>query len=195
MGPWTDYFPTSGGVGQADFQFGWGIGTIISGGLTGARIRAITIDPPFNIIGNNAGQNWKVVVLRGKLPDDGKGGYTLPIELQQATQGWPRIGDSSQNFQIAWSKIINNDQTPNSLNNTKEVHFPFPDDCDSMACEAGEYLTVILFPMFNETGVPGYGANNKTYMSVNVHGTYAAKAGPKPLDSTARSIERGVLGT
>lgn len=193
LGPWTDYFPKQ--LAQADSQYGVAVGTEIEGGETGAVISAITFDPPFNIAGNNGSIPWRLVVLRGKLPDDGRGNKTLPIDLQLATQGWPRLGESSQNQKVLFSKMISAKTVANAYNSSTtsepELHFPFPDK-SGPSCGPGETLTVLLFPMFNDTGVPGYGANNKSYASFSVWGLHESKeAGSQ---GKARSIARGTLG-
>lgn len=195
LGNWTDYFPKQ--IGQADSQYGTCVGTEIDGGELGAIITAITLEPPFNIAGNNNAVPWRLVVIKGKLPDDGRGNKSLPIDMQLATNGWPRIGESQQTSSMRplWSKMTSAKTIANAYNSSTtsepEVHFTFPDK-SGPSCGPGETLTVLLFPMFNDTGVPGYGANNKSYASFSVWGVHASVDAAQ--GARGRSIARGQLG-
>lgn len=190
LGPWTDYFPKQ--VGQADSQYGVCVGTEIEGGDTGVIITNIQVDPPFNIAGNNGAVPWRVIVVRGKLPDDGRGNKTLPIDLQLATNGWPRLGESSQQLKILFSRIYAAITTQNNPTHSQPTIPSFPDK-SGPSCGPGETLTVLLFPMFNDTGVPGYGAANKSYASFSVYGLHESKDAGHA--GQGRSIAKGQLGS
>lgn len=193
LGPWTDFFPSSAGLGLDTSQFGVGVGTKISGGPRGATIRKLIVDPPFNIAGNNAANNWRLLVLATDL-DPGKL-VQLSNEFQQATNGWPRKGGSDLSVKPLFDKIISNKTTVNNYsgNPIEQTEWTFDDDGPSVG--PGEMMTVILVPLFNETGVPGYGAANSTYVSMTVLGRYEQilTVSPQP-DSKGRSIPPGMIG-
>lgn len=195
LGPWTDFFPSSGGLGLATSQFGVCIGTKIVGGSKGATIGAITIEPPFNIFGNNGNIPWKCYVVRGDVPLAAL--VRLSNKFQQAQNGWARVGDSDQDFGILWSKMLGAKPTANAYNTATyiepQTHFVFPDLCGPNV-GPGETMTVIFVPLFNETGVPGYGAANLSYTSLSVWGVYDRRIGGDKEDVIARSIPRGRVG-
>lgn len=191
LGPWTDYFPSSGGVGLPSSQFGVCLGTRIVGGAKGATISAITVESPFNIAGSAAGLNWRVIVVRGDLPP------SIPAvgnKWQHAVNGWPSTGDSDQESEVLWSIMLPAQNTVNNKAFTSPNQWDFPDLCGP-SCGPGETMTVFLIPMFNETGVPGYGANNSTFVSMTVNGVYDRRLGSSDdKDTVARSIPAGRLG-
>lgn len=190
IGPWTDYFPTN--LGNADAQFGVAVGTEIQGGAKGATISAITADMPFNIAGNNNSVPWRVVVVRGRIGDGDL------YNLQRAQNGWPRAVSSQLDFQ--WSKMTAAKTTANAYNTSavseSESHFVFPDNTGP-SCGPGEVLTVLFFPMFNETGVPGYGASNFSSVSLSVFGSYSrGRSGSDNIgDQGGRSLPAGIMGS
>src|SRR6267378_2852881 len=88
IGPWGDYFPSSGGFGLPDSQFGVALGTKIIGGPLGATITKLVIDSPFNIAGNNGSLNFRFLVLKGDMNPLIL--TQLDNDFQLATNGWPR---------------------------------------------------------------------------------------------------------
>lgn len=189
LGPWTDFFPSSGGFNSPNSQFGVAIGTKIVGGARGATITGISIESPFNISGNNAGLNWKCYVIRGDLNLSALA--ALSNHWQQAANGWPRLGDNDMDLPVLWSKIIPAQTTVNNADGTRVSKWLF-ENLSGPSVGSGETMTVILVPLFNETGVPGYGANNNSYTQLCVDGVMdRAITGGSDKDNTARSIPRG----
>lgn len=192
LGPWTDYFPAQ--LTQPDSQYGVCLGTKIIGGPKGAQISAITIEPPFNIAGNNGAIPWRCLVIKGDIPLDAS-----LRTLQLATNGWPAVGESQQKVDVQWSKMTSAKTTANAYNSSAttepEVHFTWPEGTGP-SCDNGETLTVLFFPMFNDTGVPGYGAANRSYVSLSVYGSYQkGRPGEGGVSSGARSLQRGTIGS
>lgn len=192
LGPWSDFFPSAGGFGLPASQFGLAIGTKIQGTGKGATITGITVESPFEIVGNNAAKNWKLYVLRADLQLSSL--IQLSNKFQHAVQGWPGTGDSDLDFPVLWSKIIPGQTTINNADGTRQSKWDF-DGLTGPSIGPGEIMTVFLTALFNETGVPGYGANNSTYTSLTVNGVFDRRLpedGNK--DQTARSIPRGRVG-
>lgn len=184
LGPWDDIFPTD--LTLPDCQFGVGIGTTITGGQKGAIITSITIEPPFNVVGSLAVQNWRVVVVRGGPP-------ASLYEYQRALRGWPRTGDSDQKETVLWSKMLAKKIAADNFAATfMNEHFPFPDYCGP-SVGPGEEMTVFMVGMFNEL-VSAYGVNNQTYTSLSVYGIYGSAPGSSDTDFSGRSIPRGRIG-
>lgn len=190
LGPWTDYFPTQ--TLPADSQFGVCLATEIPGGSKGATITALTAEIPFNTVGNNGNVPWRLMVIRGSLPNNVK-------QFQESDRGWPRVGESDlAQVQVLFSKIFGAKTVVNSYSSStlveQELHFPFP-DMSGPSVGPGEMMTVLFVPMFNETGVPGYGANNKSYVAFSVYGVGGRRTNVDGnRDTTGRSVPRGVLG-
>lgn len=181
LGPWTDYSPTD--LTKADGQFGLGIGTQLEGGSTGAIITSITIEPPMNIVGTLLNLNWKLLVFRGALPGD-------IYSFQRASRGWPRFGDSDSSVVPLWSKMFTAKIVANNFAaSVMNEHFPFA-DLSGPSVDAGEIMTAIFFPLFNETGASVYGVGNQTYTSLTVNGVFAKRPDAK-FGSESRSIPRG----
>jgi hypothetical protein len=195
LGPWSDYFPSSGGYGLADSQFGVALGTKIIGGERGATITGIVLDSPFNIAGNNFAQNWRFLVLKGDVNPASL--QQLDNEFQLAANGWPRKGATDiVSFPVLFEKIFGNQRVPSGWNSsavTDPPSFKFGDDGPSVGNQ--ETMTALLIPLFNATGVPGYGANNSSFVSLSIFGRYSRRqevSGDK--DTSARSIPRGRIG-
>lgn len=194
LGPWTDYFPSSGGFGLDSSQFGVALGTKIVGGEQGATITKVIIDSPFNIVGNAGALNWRFLVLKGDLNPASL--QQLDNEVQLATNGWPRKGASDLSLPVLFEKIIGNQRTANQyLSGSTDM--PGLDLGDAGPNVAnGEVMSVFIVPLFNATGVPGLGANNSSFVSFSVFGKYsrdlAVIGGSK--DTLARSIPRGKIG-
>lgn len=185
IGPWQEYFPIN--LAAVDSQFDIGIATEIIGGARGATITSIDAEPPFNIVGSLATQVWRVAVLEGRTPATIK-------PFQEATQGWPRRGDSDQPQRVKWSKLTAKKVAPNNYANTFEppTHWDFPDLCGP-SVGPGEIMTVIFVPLFNETGA-GFGAGNQTYASLSVYGVLdSARNRTGERDTAGRSIPRGKI--
>lgn len=183
IGPWQDYNPAQ--LAQPDSQFDIGVGTEIVGGTNGATITAITMEPPFNVAGNVQPHVWRCAVIRGKISGSVK-------ELQEATLGWPRRGDSEQKARIIWSKLTAKKVSQNNYAQNPEpgTHFDFPDLCGP-AVGPGEIMTVIYVPLFNESGAPVYGAGNFTYLSLSVFGVQDRRpSSDGNRELSARSIPR-----
>jgi hypothetical protein len=185
LGPWTDYFPTN--LSNLDAQFGVGVGTEITAGDKGATISSITVMPPFNEAGSNNSIPWRLVVIRGRAPDS-------LYDLQRATNGWPRFGGSGGQFEILFEAMIAAVTVANNATDTQTKHFPFPDFTGPQV-GPGEVMTVLFAPIFNETGVPGYGAANKSFASLSVFGSMARGTNnAKSADTGARALPRGIAG-
>ena len=194
LGPWTDFFPSSGGFGLDSSQFGVALGTKISGGELGATITKVIVDSPFNIAGSAVGLNWRFLVLKGDLNPASLQG--IDNEVQLATNGWPRKGGSDLSLPILFEKIIGN-QRVNNAYASASTDSPGLDLGDAGPNVAnGEIMTAFIVPLFNATGVPGYGAGNLSYVNFSVFGKYsrdlAVIGGSK--DTLARSIPRGKIG-
>jgi hypothetical protein len=193
LGPWSDFFPSSGGFGLDASQFGVALGTKITGGPLGATITRIIVDSPFNIAGNNAALNWRLLVLKGDInPDILK---ILDNDFQLATNGWPRKGGSDLSLTLLFEKIIANQRSVNQSSVTiDEPVLNFGDAGPNVA--SSEVMSVFIVPLFNATGVPGYGALNSSYVNFSVFGKYSRDlsviGGDK--DTLARSIPRGKIG-
>jgi hypothetical protein len=193
LGPWTDFFPSSAGLGLETSQFGVGIGTKIQAGALGATVTKLVIDPPFNIAGNNAGANWRLLIIEGDV--DPSLFVQLSNKFQQATNGWPRLGASDLGVKVLFEKIIPNKTTVNNYGGivTDTIVLDLGDNGPSIG--SGQTMTVILLPLFNETGVPGYGAGNSTFLNISVFGKYEQIVGsPGQKDTQGRSIPRGMVG-
>jgi len=193
LGPWTDFFPSSGGQGLDASQFGVGIGTKIQAGSRGATITKIIIDPPFNIAGNNAALNFRLLVLEGDI--DPANFVQLSNKFQQASNGWPRLGGSDLGSKVLFEKIFPNKTTINNYggNTSDSIEIDFGED-NGPSIASGSVMTVILLPLFNETGVPGYGAANFTFLNLSVFGKYDQTVGaPGQKDTQGRSIPRGMV--
>lgn len=193
LGPWTDFFPSSGGFGQDASQFGVALGTKIIGGELGATITKIIVDAPFNIAGNNAALNWRLLVLKGDMnPDILK---ILDNDYQLATNGWPRKGGSDLGLPLLYEKIIANQRTVNQASVViDEPVLDFGDAGPNIG--SNEVMSAFIVPMFNATGVPGYGAANSSYVNFSVFGKYSRDIGVigGSKDTLARSIPRGKIG-
>jgi hypothetical protein len=195
LGPWTDFFPSSAGAGLDTSQFGVAIGTRIQAGNRGATLTQVIIDSPFNIAGNNAGLNWRLLVLKGDL-QEGRLWNAIDNEFQLATNGWPRKGASDLSLPVLFEKIVSNKQTVNNYGGNgqnEQSEWAFGDTGPSVG--SGETMTIILVPLFNATGVPGYGAANQTFVSMSVYGIMEQTVGRSgDKDTRSRSIPRGSVG-
>lgn len=195
LGPWTDFFPSSGGFGLDTSQFGVALGTKIIGGEQGATITKVIIDSPFNIAGSQSALNWRFLVLKGDMnPDILKG---LDNDFQLATNGWPRKGASDLPLPVLFEKIIGNQRTVNSFSSgsTDMPGLDFGDEGPNVG--ASEVMTAFIVPLFNATGVPGYGAANQSFVNFSVFGKFTrnlALFGGGGKDTLARSIPRGKIG-
>lgn len=192
LGPWNDFFPSSGGAGLDTSQFGVALGTKIAAGAKGATITKLIFDPPFNIAGNNAGLNFRILVLKGDM-DERRLWNALDNEFQLATNGWPRKGASDLSLPPLFEKMIGNKTTVNSYAGTvanENTEWDFGDTGPSVGAQ--EIMTVLIVPMFNATGVPGYGSGNQTFISFSVFGKMEQILGaPGQIDTQQRSIPRG----
>lgn len=194
LGPWTDFFPSSGGAGNDASQFGVCIGTKIQAGNLGATLTKLIADIPFNISGNNAANNWRILVLRGDVQERALWN-ALDNEFQLATNGWPRKGASDLSLPVLFEKIIPNKTTINNYagSTTDQTEWDFGDTGPSVG--AGEVMSIFMVPLFNATGVPGYGAGNNTFASLSVYGKMEQIIGrPGDIDTKSRSIPRGRIG-
>lgn len=193
LGPWTDFFPSSGGAGLDTSQFGVAVGTKIQAGSDGATITRIIVESPFNIAGSNNALNWRLLVLKGDL-DERTLWNALDNEFQLATQGWPRKGGSELRLPVLFEKIIGNQRTPNSYSSgvTDEPVVELGDDSPA-TISGGEVMTAFITPMFNASGVPGYGANNSSFVNFTVVGKYFRNTAfpMAKVDQVGRSIPRG----
>lgn len=180
---WTDFFPTD--LIALNSAIGTAIGTEIDGPAT---ITCIDVEPPFNIVGSNQPVPWRLLVVKGKMPG------TI-YEYQKSTNGWPRSGDQDLPSTVLHSKVIAGKSVPNVYNSSsnmeQELHFPWP-DMSGPAVPQGETMTVFLTVLANETGVPGYAAN-QTYTGLTVCGVslYQPHGAADNKDTTGRSIPRG----
>lgn len=194
LGPWTDFFPSSGGFGLDTSQFGVALGTKIIGGEQGATITKVVVDSPFNIAGNNAALNWRFLVLKGDMNVDLL--QILDNAFQLATNGWPRKGGSDLGLPLLYEKIIGNQITVNSYSSAKTDSPVLDLGDEGPNVGSQEVMTAFITPMFNATGVPGYGAGNSSFVNFSVFGKYsrdlAIIGGSK--DTLARSIPRGKIG-
>lgn len=195
VGPWTDFFPSSGGAGLDTSQFGVALGTKIIGGGEGATIEKIIVESPFNIAGSQSALNFRLLVLRVDFDEKMLWNF-LDNDFQLATNGWPRKGGSELKMPVLFEKIVGNQRTVNGYASasTDMPEFDFGDSGPN--CGPSEVMTVLLTPLFNATGVPGYGAGNSTFMGLTVLGKYTRNpmlfGGGK--DTLARSIPRGKVG-
>ena len=195
LGPWTDFFPSSGGAGLDTSQFGVALGTKITGGGEGATITKLSVDSPMNIAGSQAGLNWRLLVLKGDL-DERALWNALDNDFQLATNGWPRKGGSELRLPVLYEKIIGNQRTVNAYSSAQT---------DEPVLDLGKYgpsvgpnevMTAFITALFNATGVPGYGAGNSSYVNFSVLGEMTrdpAILGGGGKDNIARSIPRGRL--
>lgn len=194
LGPWTDFFPSSGGFNNDASQFGVALGTKIQAGAEGAQIERIIVDSPFNIAGSVAAMNWRLLVLLGDL-DERRLWNALDNEFQLATNGWPRKGASDLALPVLFEKIFGNQRTANTYTSgsTDQPDLDFGETGPNIG--SGQVMTVFLTPLFNATGVPGYGANNSSFVNLSVFGRYSRNplilGGGK--DTNTRSIPRGQI--
>jgi hypothetical protein len=191
IGPWHSYFPTSGGFGLTDNQFGVGIGTTVQGGARGATITSLTIEPPFNISGAAASMLWRLTVVKGPIP---KSLMQLDNKWQHALNGYPALGDSDQESPVLWSKIFYSNNVANqgdAAAQAQMTHFEFP-DLTGPSVDPGEEMTVFLTLMDNGLAAT---AATLTYMAMTVCGIEDRRlVGGNDIDQTARSIPRGRVG-
>lgn len=192
LGPWTDFFPSSAGFGLDSSQFGVCLGTKIQGGDDGATITKVIVDSPFNIAGSQAACNWRFIVVKGDLAPEAL--QALDNDFQLATNGWPRKGGSDLRLPLLFDKVFGNQRVVNGYASasTDAPELDLGDESPA-SVSSGEIMTALLVPLFNATGVPGYGANNSTFINLSVIGKYARsaaiRAGAK--DTNARSYPRG----
>src|SRR6267378_8194369 len=159
------------GFGLADSQFGVALGTKITGGPLGATITKLVIDSPFNIAGNQGSLNWRLLVLKGDMnPDILK---ILDNDFQLATNGWPRKGGSDLSLPILFEKIIGNQTNINNYASAKtdQIGYDLGDEGPNVGSQ--EVMTAFVTPLFNATGVPGYGLNNFSFVNFSVFGKYS----------------------
>lgn len=190
LGPWTDFFPSSGGLGNPGSQFGVALGTTIQGGSKGATVTSITVEPPFQISGFSGAMLWRVLVVKGKIPPSLS---QLDNKWQHAVNGYPAVGDSDLEQEVLFSRMIGNTSSPNSVSDPNPKEWIFP-DLTGPSIAPGEEMTIFMVPMFNGTGVPGYGANNFTFASMTVTGAYERRLGAGAEGQAMRSIPRQMVG-
>jgi hypothetical protein len=191
VGPWQGYFPTSGGFGLADNQFGLGIGTTIAGGSRGATITSLTIEPPFNVAGVASAMLWRLTVVRGPIPPSLA---QLDNKWQHALGGYPAIGDNDQELPVLWSKMFYSNNVANqgdAFGQAQMTHFTFP-DLTGPSVGPGEEMTVFITRMENGLAAA---AVSSTYIAMTVRGVEEQRpANADDKDQTARSIPRGRVG-
>lgn len=176
IGPWADFaIGNASKMTDPTASAGVMLGTRIEGGSKGAVISCLDFEAPINIVGSAVSLVWRLAVIKGEAPTWLIKKATAPQGgLQGAVLAVPADGDGSQDQNIIFGRNLVSQATGAGQGTAANgLHLPFP-DFKGPAVGPGEVMTVIVYPLINNDGTPGYGAVNKTLLTLGVWGAYGS---------------------